>query len=498
MIRDVADDVLPSVQAFLARPKRLLIGGRWVEPRSGRFFPTLDPATGQVLAQVPEAGPDDIDLAVAAARRALEGPWADVPPSERARLLWRLGDLVEKHQEELGQLESLDNGKPYFETQLADLPLTAEHFRYFAGWPTKITGETVPVSIPGKWHVYTRREPVGVVAGIIPWNFPLLFAAWKLGPSLACGNTVVLKPSEVTPLTALRLGELVLEAGFPPGVVNIVTGAGATGAALAGHPGVDKVAFTGSVAVGRQIMAGAARDLKRVSLELGGKSPQIIFPDADFDDAVSGIMMGSFFNQGQICCAGSRLFVPQEEYDTVLAAVVERAESLRQGPGLDPATQMGPLVSEGHMNRVLSYIESGRREGAAVLTGGERNREAGPGYFVRPTILTGSDTMAVAREEVFGPVLVALPFSDLDEVVRRANDSPFGLNAGIWTRDVAKAMRVAHALKAGMIWINGYNLIDAASPWGGWKQSGIHRLMGSYSIEAFTEVKAVWVSLQES
>lgn len=489
-------DLSPEAVSFLQRPKLLYIGGRWVESRSGKRFATINPATGQPITEVAEADSADVDAAVQAARRALEGPWGDMPPAERSRLLWRLGDLIEENGHELAQLESLDTGKPIAEAMMADIPQTADHFRYFAGWPTKLTGETAPVSFPGQYLVYTRREPLGVVGAIVAWNFPLVLAAWKLGPALASGNTVILKPSELTPLTALRLGELIQEAGFPPGVVNILTGFGPTaGAALVDHPGVDKVSFTGSQAVGKQIVAKSARDLKRVSLELGGKSPNIIFSDADMDSAVSGAMMGIFFNQGQICFAGSRLFIPKGEYDRVVSAIIERAEALHQGPGLEYDTQMGPLISQTHMERVLGYVESGRQDGAEILTGGGRNEAAGAGYFVKPTVMTGADQMTIARDEIFGPVLVALPFDDLDEVVRRANDTQYGLAAGIWTSDIKKAIKVAHRLKAGTVWINGYNMLDAASPWGGMKQSGLNRESGRVAIDAYTELKSVWVNL---
>ncbi len=487
--------ILPQVAEWLTKPKRLFIGGRWVEAQSGKTFPTHDPGTGEVLAQVAEADAADVDLAVKAARRATESTWHTATPSERARMLWKLGDLLDDHTDELAQIESLDTGKPLMEAY-TDVAQAAEQFRYFAGWVTKFTGEVLPVSFPGKYHVYTRREPVGVVGAIAAWNFPLMFASWKLAPALAAGNAVVYKPAELTPLSALRLGELMQEAGFPAGSVNIVPGFGPTaGGALVEHPGVDKVSFTGSTAVGKQIMATAARDLKRISLELGGKSPNIIFPDADLDLAVQGALMGAFFNQGEVCSAGTRLFVPRKEYDRVVSDVADRAAQIIQGHGLDPSTQMGPLISRQQMDRVLGYIATGREEGAELLTGGGPNPEAGPGYFVKPTVLAGADAMRVVREEIFGPVLVALPFDSVDEVVRRANDSPYGLAAGIWTRDIKKALEVAHRLKAGMCWINGYNLLDPTSPWGGFKQSGIGREFGRYAMEAFTEVKSVWVNL---
>ena len=488
--------VVPAVRQWLGSRKLLFIGGRWQEPRSGRYLTVVDPATGEPLAEVAEAGEEDVDLAVQAARRALEGTWGKLPPAERGRLLWKLADLLEENAQEFAQLESLNTGKPVTETTMADVPLAVEHFRYFAGWATKWTGETLPVSFPGEYLAYTRREPVGVVGAIVPWNFPLMIASWKLAPALATGNTVVLKPSELTPLTALRLAELMRQAGFPPGTVNVVPGYGEpAGRALVEHPAVNKISFTGSPGVGRKIMTAAARDFKRVTLELGGKSPNIVFPDADLDSAVAGAMMGIFFNQGEVCCAGSRLFVHKEHFDRMVQAIADRASRLRQGPGIHPMTQMGPLISRTHMERVLGYIERGREEGAELLVGGEPNPEAGPGYFVKPTVFVGRDDMTIAREEIFGPVLTVLPFESLDEVVRRANDTPYGLAAGIWTRDVAKAIKVAHRLKAGTVWINGYNLLDATSPWGGFKQSGIGREMGRYALEHYTEVKSVWVNL---
>ncbi|PTX60772.1 aldehyde dehydrogenase (acceptor) [Melghirimyces profundicolus] len=485
----------PDVKRFVqGAPLRLLIGGRRVASRSEKTFQTMDPATGEPLAELYEADAEDVDDAVAASRRALEGTWGNISPAERGRLLWKLADLIEEHAEELSQLESLDTGKPVTETSMVDIPQTVDHFRYFAGWTTKLTGETLPVSFPGEYLAYTRREPLGVVGAIVPWNFPLMIASWKLAPALACGNTVVLKPSELTPLTALRLGELVQEADIPPGVVNILPGYGPTaGAALTRHPEVDKVSFTGSTAVGREIVRNSADHFQRLSLELGGKSPNIVFPDADPDAVAGGVMMSIFFNQGEVCAAGSRLYLHQNIYDKVLEKVVERAHTIRQGPGVDLTTQMGPLISETHRDRVWGYIQRGKEEGARVLAGAERGE--GKGYFIRPTVLEGRDDMEVAREEIFGPVLTVLPFKDVPDVVKRANDTPYGLVAGVWSRDIAKAVRVAHSLKAGTVWVNGYNMIDAASPWGGFKQSGVGREMGPYALEHYTEVKSVWVNL---
>ena len=488
--------VSPSVRDFLrGGPKKLLIHGRWVPSKSERTFSTLDPATGEPLAFLYEADEGDVDEAVRSARRALEGPWSRISPAERGRLLWKLADLIEENAEELCQLESLDTGKPVTETSVADIPLTVEQFRYFAGWATKLTGDVLPVSFPGSYLAYTRREPVGVVGAIVPWNFPLLIASWKLAPALACGNTVVLKPSEITPLTAIRLGELIQEAGFPPGVVNIVPGYGPrAGSALVRHPDVDKITFTGSNRVGKEIVRAAGDDFKRVTLELGGKSPNIVFPDADLDAVAGGVMMSIFFNQGEVCSAGSRMYVHRDVYEDVLEAVVEKAKTIRQGPGVDWMTQMGPLVSRQHMERVLGYIRRGLDEGAKLLTGGEKGE--GQGYFVKPTVMEAKDEMTIAREEIFGPVLAVMPFEELSDVVKRANATRYGLAAGVWTRDLKKGIQVAHALRAGTVWVNGYNLMDPTSPWGGFKESGWGREKGKEALEHFTEVKSIWLNIQ--
>lgn len=488
--------VSSSVRDFLSRPRPLLVGGKWQESADGQRLWLKDPASGDDLVQVARGGAEDIDRAVQAAEKAFHGRWSRLAPTERARLLWKLADLIEEHAEEFSQLESINTGKPVTETMLADVPLTVEHFRYFAGWVTKLSGETLPVSAPGRYLAYTRREPLGVVGAIVPWNFPLMIAAWKIAPALATGNTVVVKPSEITPLSLLRLGELAGEAGFPPGVLNIVPGLGhEAGRALVSHPGVQKISFTGSTRVGREIMIAAADRFARVSLELGGKSPNIVLPDADPEAIVGGAMMGIFFNQGEVCCAGSRLFVPKHQFDRVVSEVARRAEAIHQGVGVDPATEMGPLVSEAQMDRVLNYIQAGTREGAELLTGGTRNEKAGRGYFVKPTVFRGDDSMTIAREEIFGPVLTALPYEDLDEVVRRANNTAYGLAAAVWTEDVRQGIKVAEQLKAGTVWINGYNLLDATSPWGGYKASGVGREMGSYALHHYTEVKSVWVNL---
>ena len=487
-----------GVEEFIASKKKLLIDGEWVNAINGDTFPVYDPSTGEVAAEVAEGDKQDIDKAVKAARRAFEGgAWPKMSASERSRLMWKLADLVEEHLEELAQLESLDNGKPLSVARIADIPLVADHFRYYAGWATKILGHTIPFTapMPGGFFAYTSREPVGVVGQIIPWNFPLLMAAWKLAPALACGCTVVLKPAEQTPLSILRLGELIVEAGFPKGVVNIVTGYGETaGAALAQHPGVDKVAFTGSTEVGKLIVQASAVDLKKVSLELGGKSPNIVFADADVEAAAHGASHAIFFNHGQCCCAGSRLYIQKNVFDRVVADVVNDAKQIKLGRGLNPETQMGPLVSQEQLERVTGFLESGVAEGAEAVCGGKRWGEKG--YFVEPTVLVKTDPkMKVVREEIFGPVVTAMPFDSLEDIAAEANNTNYGLAAGIWTQDIAKAHRLAAMLRAGTVWINCYNVFNAALPFGGYKQSGWGREMGEENLELYTETKAVCVQL---
>jgi phenylacetaldehyde dehydrogenase len=482
---------------WASRPKLLLIGGEWREARDGGTLPVHDPARGAVIAEVAAAGAADVDAAVRAARTAFEGPWSAMTASERGRAIWRLGDLVEEHADELAMLETLDNGKPLAVARHADVPLAADLFHYMAGWATKITGQTFPISVPyapgSEFVAYTLREPLGVVGQIIPWNFPLLMAAWKLGPALASGNTVVLKPAEQTPLSAIRLGELVAEAGIPDGVVNVINGYGETaGAALAAHPGVDKIAFTGSTEVGREIVRAAAGNLKKLTLELGGKSPNVIFADADVEAAVAGAASAIFFNQGQVCAAGSRLYVEEPIYEEVLDGVKRVAEAMTVGPGLDPATEMGPLISAEQLERVESYIALGQHEGARTVTGGQHAE--GPGYFAHPTVLADvRSDMRVVQEEIFGPVLVAQPFRSPDDVAPLANATPYGLAAAVWTRDIGKAHRLARRIQAGTVWINTFNIYDAALPFGGYKESGWGREMGEDVLANYLQTKSVCI-----
>jgi acyl-CoA reductase-like NAD-dependent aldehyde dehydrogenase len=494
-------DTLPDAlgeeaREFIAKSHRLLIGGERVDAADGRTFATLDPASGREIAEVALAGREDVERAVAAARAAFEdGPWGSMPAAGRERLMHALADALEDRAEEIAQIESLDNGKPVGLAQYVDVNGAIAHLRYFAGWPTKIEGGVLPVSAPDM-HCYTRREAVGVCAQIIPWNFPLLMAAWKLGPALAAGCTVVLKPAEQTPLSALRVGELALELGFPAGVLNVLTGDGGTGAALVDHPGVDKIAFTGSTVVGREIGAKAGAALKRVTLELGGKSPNVILPDADIDAAIRGSYQAIYFNSGQACNAGSRLFVPAERFDEVMSGLAKQATAAQLGPGLDPGTELGPLVSAEQHERVLGYIEAGRSEGAELLAGGEATLSDSGGYFVAPTLFsTTSDELRISREEIFGPVLVASPYDSLEEVAARANAGEYGLAAGVWTRDVSSAHRLAAMLRAGMVFINTWGTVDPSAPFGGFKASGIGREHGHDGLDAYLETKTVWTAL---
>jgi acyl-CoA reductase-like NAD-dependent aldehyde dehydrogenase len=485
---------------IVVEPGRLLIGGEWTEASSGRRFPTINPATEAVLTEVAEADEADVDRAVAEARRALEsGPWSRMPASERGRILWRMGQLVLDRLDRLALLETLDTGKTLFDSGKIELPMAASLFEYYAGAATKIEGRTVQQRSDA--FTYTIREPVGVVAAIVPWNFPFLLAAWKVAPALAAGCTVILKPSSTTPLSALEMGRIGLEAGLPPGVLQVLTGSGSKlGRALVRHPGVDKIAFTGSSEVGRSLMREAAGTLKRLSLELGGKSPNIVFADADLEAAVRGAFTGIFYNKGEVCAAGSRLLVERAVYDEVVSKLAERAEATPLGDPTDKATRMGPLVSASQMETVLGYIEKGRSEGARLVAGGRRASEvnSGRGYFVRPTVFAQVEPhMAIAQEEIFGPVLAAIPFENAEDAVAKANATIYGLAAGIWTRDVSRAHRIARAIRAGTIWINTYNLYDPALPFGGFKQSGFGRELGLEALDSYLETKSVWVHLKD-
>ena len=484
---------------YAAQPKQLLIGGKWTDARGQETTATENPVTGGQLAALAEAQPEDVDAAVAAARAALEDPaWSGLRPRERAQLLFQLADAIEARLDEFAALEALDSGKPLRNATSVDIPQAIDHLRYFAGWVTKIEGSTITSNV-GDYLIYTRREPVGVCGLIVPWNYPLLLTMWKLAPALACGNTVILKPAEQTSLTALRLAELTCELAFPPGVVNVLTGRGeVTGAALAAHPGVDKISFTGSTEVGKSIAAAGAAHLTRVSLELGGKSPNVVFADADLDAAASGAAWGIFYNMGEDCCAGSRLFVQEQVFDEFLAKVTEVAQSIRVGDPFDEGSQLGPLVSSGHRARVTGYVDGAVSGGARVVAGGGRPvyLPGTEGFYYAPTILTDvTDGARITREEVFGPVVVATPFTDDEHAVRVANDTVYGLTAGVWTQNLGRAHRFAHAVKAGTIWLNDYGPADAAAPFGGFKQSGYGREHGSEALNLFLETKSVWVNL---
>ncbi len=480
---------MADLNAFLEQKHGLFIHGAWVN--GSEFFETLNPATGGRLSVVTQATEAEVNHAVESARKAQPG-WAQTAPAQRARILFKLGDLLSANSAELAKLETLDNGKPLFESSQGDLPLAAQHFRYYAGWTDKFGGQTVPVSVPGIFN-YTLREPVGVVAAIVPWNFPLLIASWKVAPALAMGNAVILKPAEQTPLTALRLAELAKEAGLPDGVLNVLTGDGRVGEMLVKHLDVDKVSFTGSTEVGKKIVAAATGNLKRVSLELGGKSANILFADANLKRAVRGVQAGIFYNQGQLCTAGSRVLVERSVFEQVQSMLVEAAQKTKVGDGLEEGTQMGPLVSEEQRERVLGYVEKGRAEGAALVTGGTRLDR--PGFFVTPTVMnTEKQEISLVREEIFGPVATLIPFDGEAQAIAIANNSDYGLAGGVWTENLGRAHRVAAGVRTGTIWINTYNNFDAASPFGGYKQSGWGREMGPEALELYTEVKSVWVN----
>jgi len=483
----------PTTQAF----DQVFIGGQWRPSASGETYATINPATEEESARVARGDERDIDLAVQAARRAFDaGPWPRMPAAERARLLWKLADLITANLDEMARLESINTGKTLFDSGKVELPFAAEVFRYYAGWTTKIHGDTL--NLRDGAFTFTLRQPVGVIGAIVPWNFPFLLASWKIAPALAAGNTVVLKPASLTPLTALRFAALTAEAGLPEGVFNVVPGPGGkVGMALVRHPGVDKIAFTGSTEVGKSIMREAAGTLKRVSLELGGKSPNIVFADADMEAAVRGALTGIFYNKGEVCAAGSRLLVEQKVHDEVVAKLTERVKGLKVGDPLDKSTRMGPVVSRQQFDTVLGYIEAGKKEGARLVAGGDRASVGdGKGYFLQPTIFSGvNNRMKIAREEIFGPVLSVIPFKDVDDGIAQGNETFYGLAAAVWTRDVGKALRAARSLRAGTVWVNAYNLYDAALPFGGFKESGFGRELGAAGMDLYTEVKSVWVDL---
>ena len=479
----------------IERPE-LLINNRWQPAASGKTMDVINPATEDVIAAVPAADRADVDAAVAAARAALSGPWSKMSARERGRLVNRLSARLMEKADDVARLETLHNGKPISESRNIEIPAAAECFEYYAGWADKVMGETIPVK--GNHLTYTLREPIGVVAAIVPWNFPLLLAAWKVAPALACGNTVILKPASQTPLTALALGQIAVEVGFPPGVLNVLTGPGSVlGQALVEHPGIDKIAFTGDTTTGKAIMRSAADTLKTITLELGGKSPNIVLEDADLDAALRGAAIGIFYGKGEVCAAGSRLLVDRKIKDEFIDKLAARTKKMAPGDPLDPRTRFGAVSSKKQLETVLRYIASGKEEGATLVAGGERaDIGTGKGYFVQPTVFADvRPEMTIAREEIFGPVLAAIEFADLDEAIAKANDSPYGLAAGVWTRDIKKAHYVARKLQAGTVWVNTYNVYDTAAPFGGYKQSGFGREMSAHALQHYTQVKSVWVDL---